>query len=197
MIFDLGNEIEGVLTGAYNVTLTAAFFTAEDSITPADKILPISPQLGSQDEASVFTVPPDTASSVWTLPRNVKKAVFTIAATGQIDEEVRMQFGCLCWTPIVTNPLPQCSSGGATCCSQRSIPSLVKGYSMATRLFVKCSWYATLLSRRSSKQDLADRLHHDLVHRWNARGGRLAFSHNLHGRNRAGALASDRGYRCF
>lgn len=91
IIFDLGNLISDIYTAPYNVTLTAAYFTAEDSITPADAILPVSARESAMNMASVFTVPPDTASNDLTFPRNVKKAVFTIAATGQIDEEVSFE----------------------------------------------------------------------------------------------------------
>lgn len=88
IIFDLGNLITNVYTAAYNVTLTASYFTAEDCLTPADLILPVSARKGAQGEASVFTVPPATASNALLFPKNTKKAFFTIAATGQIDEEV-------------------------------------------------------------------------------------------------------------
>ncbi|KAK5163748.1 uncharacterized protein LTR77_010421 [Saxophila tyrrhenica] len=87
IIFDLGNLINNVYTAPFNVTLTASYFTASDSIVPADVILPVSAGLGPRGKPSVFTVPPNTASSVLTLPQNVKKAVFTIAATGQSEEE--------------------------------------------------------------------------------------------------------------
>lgn len=96
IIFDLGNLITDVYTASYNVTVTAAFFTAEDSILPADLILPVSKRLASQNMASVFTVPPDTASNVLSLPQNVRKAVFTIAATGQSEEEVRLDTNVHC-----------------------------------------------------------------------------------------------------
>ena len=89
IIFDLGNLLTDVYTAAYNVTLTAAFFMADDSIVPADLIMPVSKRLSTQDMASVFTVPGDIASNLLSLPQNVKKAVFTVAATGQSQEEVR------------------------------------------------------------------------------------------------------------
>ena len=88
IIYDLGNLINNVYTAPFNVTLTASYFTAEDSITPADLIMPVSTRQGAAGQPSYFTVPPDTASNDLTLPRNVKKAVFTIAATGQSEEEV-------------------------------------------------------------------------------------------------------------
>ncbi|KAK4901592.1 hypothetical protein LTR27_001364 [Elasticomyces elasticus] len=87
LIFDLGNLIDDVYTAAFNVTLTASYFEGEDSITPADLILPISAQLSSQNQPSVFTVPPEIASSVLVLPRNTRRAVLTVAATGQSQEE--------------------------------------------------------------------------------------------------------------
>lgn len=89
VIFDLGNQITKVYTAAFNVTLTAAYFTANDSITPPDAVVPLSKRLASLDQPSAFIVPPDVASNDIELPRNLKKAVFTIAATGQIEEEVR------------------------------------------------------------------------------------------------------------
>lgn len=87
IIFDLGNLVNGVYTAAFNVTLTAAFFSADDTIPPADLILPVSARKSVQNMPSVFTVPPGTASNALTLPRNTKRAVFTIAATGQSEEE--------------------------------------------------------------------------------------------------------------
>lgn len=87
IIFDLGNLINDIYTAPFNVTITASYFTANDSIVPADVIFPVSAHKGAQNKPSVFTVPPETASSVLTLPQNVKKAVFTIAATGQSEEE--------------------------------------------------------------------------------------------------------------
>ena len=90
LIFDLGNLINDIYTAAFNVTLTASYFTAEDTITPADKVLPISKRRSSQNQSSVFEVPRETASDDLKLPRNVKKAIFTVAATGQSEEEVGM-----------------------------------------------------------------------------------------------------------
>lgn len=88
IIFDLGNLLTDTLDGTFNVTLTAAYFTAEDSITPADLILPVSKRRGAEGQPSFFTVPSDVASDELTLPQNVKKAIFTVAATGQATEEV-------------------------------------------------------------------------------------------------------------
>ncbi|KAF1354911.1 peptide N-acetyl-beta-D-glucosaminyl asparaginase amidase A-domain-containing protein [Delphinella strobiligena] len=87
LIFDLGNIVDSTYTAAFNVTLVATFFTAPDSISPADIILPISARQSDDDAASVFTLPPDTAANNLTFPRNTLRAVFTVAATGQSDEE--------------------------------------------------------------------------------------------------------------
>ena len=38
IIFDLGNLINNIYTAAYNVTLTASYFTAGDSVTPAEYV---------------------------------------------------------------------------------------------------------------------------------------------------------------
>ena len=88
LIFDLGNLIDDVYTGAFNVTLTATFFTAENSAKPADLILPVSKDEAAEDMASAFDLSKDNGVSSLTIPRNTKKAVFTIAAAGQSNEEV-------------------------------------------------------------------------------------------------------------
>lgn len=87
-IFDLGNLVDEVYTGAFNVTLTATFFTAEDSETPADLIIPVSKRSAADNLPSVFNLDQDIAANSLAIPRNTKKAVFTIAATGQSSEEV-------------------------------------------------------------------------------------------------------------
>ena len=88
LIFDLGNLIDDVYTGAFNVTLTTVFFATDDATKPADLIIPVSKNGAAEDMPSVFDLSKDTGISSLTIPRNTKKAVFTIAATGQSDEEV-------------------------------------------------------------------------------------------------------------
>jgi hypothetical protein len=88
LIFDLGNLVNDIYTASFNVTLTASYFTARDSIAPAHLILPLSARKGTQGQPSVFIVPPAIASNSLLLPRNTRKAIFTIAATGQNEEEV-------------------------------------------------------------------------------------------------------------
>lgn len=91
LIFDLGNLIDDVYTGAFNVTLTATFFTAKNTAKPADLILPVSKDEAAEGMASAFDLSKDKATSSLTIPRNTKKAIFTIAATGQSNEEVSSQ----------------------------------------------------------------------------------------------------------
>jgi hypothetical protein len=57
IIFDLGNIIDDTYTGSWNTTLTATFFVAENTIQPADIILPISSQKSGTNQSSAFVVP--------------------------------------------------------------------------------------------------------------------------------------------
>ncbi|KAF4553229.1 Hypothetical protein D9617_7g029560 [Elsinoe fawcettii] len=86
IIFDLGNIINDIYTGPFNVTLTANYYNVEDDAPPAaDLILPISK--GSSNASSVYNFPPDNATNLITIPSNAVKAVVSIAATGQSLEE--------------------------------------------------------------------------------------------------------------
>ena len=87
LIFDLGNVIDDTYTAPFNATLTATFFSSEDTVEPADMILPVSGGNGTVGQASAFQLPPQNASGSLFLPRNINKAVFSISATGQINEE--------------------------------------------------------------------------------------------------------------
>ena len=87
IIFDLGNLINSKYTGSYNTTLTATFFTEPDALRAADVILPISSEQSSVGLGSAWQVPQQNATSTLSIPRNVKRAVFTVSACGQIDEE--------------------------------------------------------------------------------------------------------------
>ncbi|USW58797.1 Putative peptide-N4-(N-acetyl-beta-glucosaminyl)asparagine amidase A [Septoria linicola] len=87
LIFDLGNIVNDVYTAPFNVTLTAAFFTAESTVAPADLIIPVSKRQGAVGQPSFFQYPRESALNEITIPQNVKRAVFTVAATGQADEE--------------------------------------------------------------------------------------------------------------
>ncbi|KAI9642881.1 hypothetical protein NHQ30_008615 [Ciborinia camelliae] len=87
LIFDLGNLIDSTYTGYYNTTLTATFFTSEETVEPADLIIPISARHGAQNAVSVFTLPGDNATNTISFPQNVNRAVFSISACGQSTEE--------------------------------------------------------------------------------------------------------------
>jgi hypothetical protein len=87
LVFDLGNLVDDTYTGSWNTTLTATFFTADDTIEPADVIMPVSARRSNASQSSAFTVPDTKAINTLTLPRNTKKAVFSISACGQAAEE--------------------------------------------------------------------------------------------------------------
>lgn len=87
IIFDLGNIVDDTYTGFWNTTLTATFFTAEDSLEPADLILAISAHRSANGESSAFNVPESKAINDLVVPPNAKKAVFSISACGQAAEE--------------------------------------------------------------------------------------------------------------
>ncbi|KAJ5032819.1 uncharacterized protein L3040_009411 [Drepanopeziza brunnea f. sp. 'multigermtubi'] len=90
VIFDLPNQTTDTLTGTYITTLTATFFTAKQAIDPADIIIPISAERGYDSQPSAFTLSSGPGSSTvpaGSIPRNVNKAIVTVAATGQGDEE--------------------------------------------------------------------------------------------------------------
>ena len=90
LIFDLGNLVNDKYTGAFNATLTATFFESHvlgSNGASADAILPISAGKGAEGKASAFTYPQIPAETVLVLPKNVNRAVLTVAATGQAGEE--------------------------------------------------------------------------------------------------------------
>lgn len=87
IIFDLGNLVDDTYTGSWNTTLTATFFTTDDAIHAADIIVPVSARKSASNSPSGFVVPETKAIDTMTLPRNAKKAVFTISACGQAAEE--------------------------------------------------------------------------------------------------------------
>ncbi|KAJ5994482.1 hypothetical protein N7451_010206 [Penicillium sp. IBT 35674x] len=87
IIFDLGNIVNSEYTGILNTTLTATFFTVPDTPAAADKILPISRLLGASNSSSVAVLPSEDTAVSYTLPRNLKRAVISVSACGQADEE--------------------------------------------------------------------------------------------------------------
>jgi hypothetical protein len=87
LIFELDNVNDSTYTGQFNTTLTATFFTVEDAPVKADAILPISSLRGYYGEQSVFTIPTDDATVKYTIPNNVTRAMVSLSANGQINEE--------------------------------------------------------------------------------------------------------------
>lgn len=87
VIFDLGNLVNEIYTGIFNTTLTAKFFTAVDTPEIADVILPISAQRSFRGQGSAFSVPSQPAIIVHEFPLNIEKAVVSLAACGQDQEE--------------------------------------------------------------------------------------------------------------
>jgi hypothetical protein len=87
IVFDLGNLVDETYTGSWNTTLTATYFTAEDTFEAADVILPVSARRSAVDRPSQFIVPDSRAVSAVSLPANTKRAIFSISACGQAAEE--------------------------------------------------------------------------------------------------------------
>ncbi|KAK6604674.1 peptide-n4-(n-acetyl-beta-glucosaminyl)asparagine amidase a [Botrytis cinerea] len=80
-------DMTDTYTGYYYTTLTATFFTSQETAEPADLILPISARNGAEDAVSVFTLPGDNATNTISFPQNANRAVFSISACGQSAEE--------------------------------------------------------------------------------------------------------------
>jgi hypothetical protein len=87
IIFDLGNLIDDTYTGAWNTTLVATYFTVDDTIAPADIIMPVSARRSATNQSSAFVVPASKAANTLELPSHAEKAVFSISACGQAAEE--------------------------------------------------------------------------------------------------------------
>lgn len=87
IIFDLGNLIDDTYTAPFNATLIATFFASSEKTNAADVIYPISARRSAKDAPSAFSVPGENASVSVDFPRNVRRAVVSIAACGQGDEE--------------------------------------------------------------------------------------------------------------
>lgn len=90
LIFDLGNLVDSTYTGTFNTTLTATFFTEQvdtDVAPPSDLIIPISKRQGAEDAVSDFILPQDNATNTITFPQNANRAIFSVSANGQANEE--------------------------------------------------------------------------------------------------------------
>jgi len=86
LIFDLGNLITDVYTGSFNATLTA-HFSYEGNTRAADYILPISRKKSASNSSSAFTVPSDNTTVKHTIPPAATRAVVSVSACGQSEEE--------------------------------------------------------------------------------------------------------------
>lgn len=102
-IFDLGNIVTDVYNAPIHVKVDAYFFKAPQGAVaqaeddherwpipgPADEIIPISAKRGYPDtKASTWQFPTDKCTATLKhFPQNVSRAVLTVAATGQGDEE--------------------------------------------------------------------------------------------------------------
>jgi hypothetical protein len=90
-VFDLGNQVNEKLTGTYKVTAKLTFFKKtrrrDPSAPIADMVYPISMKNKDTGLPSAFMYPQDQPGENITLPRNIKRAVFTVAATAQGEEE--------------------------------------------------------------------------------------------------------------
>jgi hypothetical protein len=89
IIFDLGNLVDDVYTGSFNATLTATFYTPLPIAPPkpADLILPITAKKGAAGQPSHFHLPSERAIAQPVLPQNTIRAVLSISASGNADEE--------------------------------------------------------------------------------------------------------------
>ena len=87
IIFDLANVVDSTYTGPYLTSLVATFFTVPDSQPTADTILAISAKQSGMNKASAFSLPSQNATVSYKIPQNVKKAVVSLSACGQIAEE--------------------------------------------------------------------------------------------------------------
>ncbi|EXJ62393.1 hypothetical protein A1O7_02828 [Cladophialophora yegresii CBS 114405] len=87
LVFDLGNLINENYTSPFNVTLEATFFQSVTTVDPADIIVPVPNKRSAVTFENPSHYPHVTVGDSIVLPRNVERAVFTVAATGQMDEE--------------------------------------------------------------------------------------------------------------
>ncbi|OAP61385.1 hypothetical protein AYL99_03588 [Fonsecaea erecta] len=87
LTFDLGNLINENYTSPFNVTLQATFFTTADTEKRADLILPIPAGRSPSSEFNVWNSHLGKTSNMLVLPQNIERAVITVSATGQMNEE--------------------------------------------------------------------------------------------------------------
>lgn len=84
---ELDNLFDSVFTGDFNVTITALYYNDHKQLSPADLILPISAQLSASNQSSLLSVPDQNASVSLTFPKNAERAVVSVLASGNGNEE--------------------------------------------------------------------------------------------------------------
>ena len=70
--------------------MTAIFYNTDvvaEQAPPSDLIIPISARHGAYNAISRFSLPADNATNTISLPRNIRRAVFSVSANGQANEE--------------------------------------------------------------------------------------------------------------
>ncbi|KAL7274218.1 hypothetical protein RUND412_002894 [Rhizina undulata] len=97
IIFELGNLVDDKYTGLFTTTLTATFYTPRLSTNPQDPVIPvpnpasqilaISSQQSASNQPSAFHIPKDRALCNLSLPPNTQRAIVSISASGNADEE--------------------------------------------------------------------------------------------------------------
>lgn len=87
VIMSMDNIVDSVFTAPYNVTITALYYNDHKTLTPADVILPISTRSSSQNTSSVISLPDGNGTVFLSFPRNAERAVVSILASGNGDEE--------------------------------------------------------------------------------------------------------------
>lgn len=90
LIFELDNVVNDMYTGYLNTTVTAIFIddpSTGASAPPADQIVAVSARRSAAGQQSSWHYPTEKAELQVTLPRNIKRAVFSVAAAGQHDDE--------------------------------------------------------------------------------------------------------------
>ncbi|OJJ02959.1 hypothetical protein ASPVEDRAFT_133004 [Aspergillus versicolor CBS 583.65] len=86
IIFELGNLVNDIYTGSFNVTVMA-YFSHEENVKTADIVLPISAQKSARNSSSAFNVPSQEAKVSYKLNPQVSRAIVSVSACGQSTEE--------------------------------------------------------------------------------------------------------------
>ncbi len=87
IIFELGNLIDDTYTASFNTTLTATLVNDPSVPVAADRIIPISARRSAMDSGSSFSIPGENATNEVVLPQNLARALVSLSACGQADEE--------------------------------------------------------------------------------------------------------------